>query len=114
MINSQQFVSKTKRLFQAPSIFFRAEEPTAVLVTEAPATTAVPQATVEPEATYTLEPIDQGGGGIVTGGNCANPYFPVADGAIYRYYNLPVSQSPNLFLPHQPNHKIQQIPIRPL
>lgn len=52
---------------------------TAGLATEAPATTDVP------EVTYTPEPVDQGGGGVFAGGNCANPYFPVAEGATYRY-----------------------------
>jgi len=61
------------------------EAPTAVPPTKAPAATDVPEATDAAEVTYTPEPVDQGGGGVLAGGNCANPYFPVVEGATYRY-----------------------------
>lgn len=70
-------------------------EAAAAVSPTAPAT-AVPGATEEAqptatlEATYTPEPVDAGGGGATEGstlvsGNCANPYFPLAEGLTYRY-----------------------------
>jgi hypothetical protein len=75
--------------------------PTALQPTDVPPTPAAATATTEiatsvatgmPEATYTAEPVDQGGGGFgpggsAAGGNCTHPYFPIADGSTYRYRN---------------------------